>query len=393
MQRVAKLIDRLVGTDVVLGASVTLFKERDITSIYCAGSTGVGPHDSKFNENTKIRVASISKLAVALAILRLVDMDMVTICDDVSGFLGFPLRHPNWPNHRISIADVLCHRSGVRDVDDYKGLIQHRLSDYFSTLSPNWVMDAISTNQQCYANFNSGILAQVIENISSMRFDHAVKELLFRPLGLDCGFSEFGDPHKVKNWSPIFRRVGQNWIVQCDENGPNSEQPVLHKDNHLFIEDYKIGTNGLVFSPQGGLRASMVDVAELGMVLSGANEFLSNRLRKQMMEIRPEDDRQDGVRLASKGERIFKETGLGIQILVPGVDCPVPKLSTLLIGHAGYAYGFFGGVWIDPISQSGFSWCVNGSKAVPDVGKHSNFTFVEESVMGACAQELGLVYP
>ncbi len=391
MKIVPELFDRLVRNSAVLGATATLFKEGDITSSYCAGSTGASPGDGKFSENTRVRVASISKLAVALTILRLVDMGRVSIDDDVSGFLGFSLRHPNWPKHRITIADVLYHRSGVRDVDDYKGLLHHKLSDYFSTRSPNWVMDANFAGQPCYANFNSAILAQVIENISSMRFDCAVKELLLRPLGLECGFSEFGDPLTVANWSPIYRKIGRNWVIQCDGSGPRSEQPILHKDNYLSVEDYKIGTNGLVFSPQGGLRASMADIAKLGMVLSGATKFLSNGLRKQMLAIRPKGDRQNGVRWTSPGERAVNETGLGVQILVPGGDCPVANLNKLLAGHAGHAYGFFGGVWVDPLSQSGFSWCVNGTRAVPDAGKHSNFTFIEESVMGACAQELGLV--
>ena len=61
-----------------------------------AGGRPVGPDDP-------VRIASISKLVVALGVLRLVEAGRLDLDRDVSEYLGWRLRHPGYPDRPIRL--------------------------------------------------------------------------------------------------------------------------------------------------------------------------------------------------------------------------------------------------------------------------------------------------
>ena len=65
--------------------------------------------------NDPVRIASISKLIMALATLRLVDEGKIDLDADVSDYLGFKVRSPNFPDTPVTLAQLLSHRAGLRD--------------------------------------------------------------------------------------------------------------------------------------------------------------------------------------------------------------------------------------------------------------------------------------
>ena len=62
-----------------------------------------------------VRVASISKLIVALGVMRLVDQGRVSLDEDVSNYLGWELRNPAFPGTPITLRMLLSHRSSLDD--------------------------------------------------------------------------------------------------------------------------------------------------------------------------------------------------------------------------------------------------------------------------------------
>ena len=67
----------------------------------------------------KMRVASISKLVVAIGVMRLVEQEKADLDADVSGYLGWTLRNPNHPTQIITLRQLLSHTSSVRDAGKY----------------------------------------------------------------------------------------------------------------------------------------------------------------------------------------------------------------------------------------------------------------------------------
>ncbi len=63
--------------------------------------------------NDPVRIASISKLIMALAALRLMDEGKVDLDRDVSDYLGWQLRSPYHPRSPVTLYDLLAHRAGL----------------------------------------------------------------------------------------------------------------------------------------------------------------------------------------------------------------------------------------------------------------------------------------
>src|SRR5687768_11514249 len=66
-----------------------------------------------------VRIASITKLHVALGVMRLVELGKLDLDEDVSGHLGWTLRNPAFPDRPITLRLVLSHRSSLRDGISY----------------------------------------------------------------------------------------------------------------------------------------------------------------------------------------------------------------------------------------------------------------------------------
>jgi CubicO group peptidase (beta-lactamase class C family) len=64
------------------------------------------------------RVASVTKLVVAIGVMKLVEAGLLDLDRDVSGYLGWRLRNPSFPDQPISLRKLLSHTSSVREHDD-----------------------------------------------------------------------------------------------------------------------------------------------------------------------------------------------------------------------------------------------------------------------------------
>ena len=78
------------------------------------------PANSKpANAVTMYRLASISKLVTTLGVMKLVEDGKLTLDADVSDYLGYRLRNPNFPSEPISLRMLLSHTSSLTDEAGY----------------------------------------------------------------------------------------------------------------------------------------------------------------------------------------------------------------------------------------------------------------------------------
>jgi CubicO group peptidase (beta-lactamase class C family) len=78
------------------------------------------PADSKpANDATMYRMASISKLVTTLGVMKLVEDGKLALDADVSEYLGYKLRNPNFPADPITLRMLLSHTSSLRDDAGY----------------------------------------------------------------------------------------------------------------------------------------------------------------------------------------------------------------------------------------------------------------------------------
>jgi CubicO group peptidase (beta-lactamase class C family) len=334
--------------------------------------------------DTPMRVASISKIATTLVVMKLVEERRLSLDADIADILGPWARNPAFAEP-IRVRGLLSHTSSMRDGEVYWAGIGERIADFFTPGAAHWEGGAHWDRAQgpgrffTYCNLGFGILATVVERITGERFDLVAHETLLGPLGLEAGFNwSESDREFIARGSPVWRRGDAGWEAQADDPLP-AGAVYLNPDNRP-LADYHPGENGALFSPQGGLRASAEDLAELGLVLirGGAPAFRSPVVDRMLAS----PWRFDGAN-GETGNGLWRAYGLGLQIIEPGASSPIENQRRALVGHSGDAYGLRGGLWLDLTAKNGFVFLFNGGPQDENRkrGARSAFSRPEEVAM------------
>ena len=124
-----------------------------------------------------------------------------------------------------------------------------------------------SSDYFSYANINFGIAGTLIERLSNRRFDIFCREEIFEPLEMTSSFN-IQDLPNINNVAVLYRKSGQKWDPQADNYLGIMPEP---RDLSAYI----IGTNGVIFGPQGGLRTSANDLSKFMRMMMNGGEFNS----------------------------------------------------------------------------------------------------------------------
>jgi CubicO group peptidase (beta-lactamase class C family) len=327
-----------------------------------------------------VRIASVSKLVVALGVLRLVEQGRLNLDEDVSAKLGWQLRNPAFPDRAITLRQLLSHRSSIQDEIDYVVPLGRELR---TEMGKSEAFDARHAPGSFfrYSNLNFPIVASVMERTTGERFDRLIDRLVMDPLGLDACF----------NWTTCSDAALARAVVLYDDDGSilrddlAGKQPdcpvVAAADGSCDLSRYMLGANGALFSPQGGMRISARDLATVGQLLLNkgrhrGQRFLSEASIAEM--VRP-DWRFDGSNgVTEKG--FYCGYGLAVQSLpVPVRGCRDNLFGDgrQVVGHAGEAYRVRSGMWIDQSRGVGIAYFAANNGKEPPHGS-SEYRAIEE---------------
>ena len=327
-----------------------------------------------------VRVASISKLVVGIAVMRLVEQHRLALDADVSRWLGWRLRNPAFPDVPVTLRLLLSHRSSLADGIDYVLPLDAALRDALADPAV-WDAGHAPGGFFRYANIGFPVIAAVMERATGERFDRLMRRLVFAPLGIDACYNWAGCSPAFAARAVVLYRAGKP--VKDDHHGAAPACPVQPaRDGRCDLGVWRAGVNGAIFAPQGGLRISPRGLATIGRLLLG-------------------DGRVDGVRLLSRGsvaalERplwtfdgtngdsgggFYCRYGLAVTVLATAAsgcrDDPFGDGRPRL-GHAGEAYGLRSGLWIDRAAGTGVAYYATDVPETP--GARSAFTAVEEEL-------------
>jgi hypothetical protein len=148
---------------------------------------------------------------------------------------------------------------------------------------------------------------------------------------------------------------------------PAPEQP------NLSLADYRLGENGFVFSPQGGLRLSLSDMDRLAQLFAAKGRWrgkalVSAKALEAMIQPVWRFDRALANGLTDGG--VLRAYGLGTEMSsqTPGQDGDqfFGQASVDWRGHLGDAYGWLTGLFWNVKDGSSLVWAVNGT---PETGR------------------------
>lgn len=301
-----------------------------------------------FRTDAPMRVASVSKMAAALAACRLAEHSPVDLYADVRGLFDPPLVHPDHPALSIALSHLLSHRAGLHDPNVYWMAAPGRTEGLFT--EDMWSREtwAVPGRGFRYSNFGYGLAGAVFEKMTGERFDLLAAREVLVPLGLDAGFNWSGVSRakRLRGATLYSREDDGGWQVTVD--GPDNlegREPAVLKAGGFQLSDYVPGTNGTLFSPQGGLRASLEDLAVLARA---AAQAMPEPLWTYDPTV-PNGDSEAGY---------FQSFRLGIQFHAADVS-PVPGVA--LAGHHGEAYGLYSGAFHAPALDAEIAFAVTGT--------------------------------
>ncbi len=299
-----------------------------------------------------MRIASISKMVTAAEVVRLAQRKQLLLDQDVSSLLGFELRNPAFPSQAITLRQLLNHTSSVIDGDQY-WLPWPQIIDATTTSTHRFDSDHRPGSFFRYCNFNYVLLGQILERVSSQRFDRLMQQDQFQPQSLVAGYNwrttQPFDPARVVT---LYRRQAEGqpwdpagpWISKVDAFG--GALPTVNGD----LAQYRIGTNGSVFSPHGGLRISLPDLARW---FSRLDRRTFAAMRAAQVVLRADGSNGDSER------GFYRDFGLGMH------SRDLPGFGTVW-GHFGEAYGLRAAVLRDPASRRVWAYAITGYGDDPD---------------------------
>jgi CubicO group peptidase (beta-lactamase class C family) len=229
--------------------------------------------------DTNFRIASISKILTAEAVLKLVDQGLLQLDEPIVGpiadTIGLTLFDERARN--ITIRQLLSHTSGISNFLKifFEAGFYDQMSMLTETLGQSLATEPGSTFK--YSNVNFVLLGKAIELATGISYQDAVKELVLNPLGLNS-----------------FRMVGTY------EFGPND---ALHavSGNRTYMEQ---------LGPAGAWVATATDVAKM-IASINARSPSPHVLSKESMKLMITPATPQGV-------TTLWDYGLGLRLFVSG---------------------------------------------------------------------------
>lgn len=400
-ERLREIVERhrLMGASVLLvrGGELSHEAQHGLKRLALPGQDLAPVLDAR----TLFRVASISKLVVAVAAMRLVEQGLLDLDEDLGRYLDFSPRHPNFQAQRLSARMLLSHRASLSDGAGYGASdgvsVRKRLA------SPKAWLPAMPGSRFGYSNLGFVLLGTVMEAASGQRFDLLMEELLLKPLGITGGYNAARlAPEQLEQVATLYRKridtaQGEQWLP----DGPWQAQAddfLAQPPTATALLGYRPGSNAAQFSPQGGLRISLRDLSKLMRMLIDQGRWQGQALLKpaSVAQLLTEQWRYDPQQPNgdSLGD-LFQSWALGMQHFIdrsaPGSGDRLRGTGGLQAhGHLGFAYGLQAGFFFNAAQRWGMIYAINGVSFDPDrhKGRYSSFSIWEEALLDLMCADL-----
>ena len=191
-------VDRLVSDGLaaasIPGAAIAITRGTQVVHVRGYGHDA---NDAPVTENSRFRIASLSKSFTSLAVLQLVDAGRLSLDDPVVAHLPeFRLADPRGAD--ITVRQLLDQTSGLadREVPDLSRPQPSTLAEATTSLSSAHLVAAPGT-QFNYHNPNYQVAARLVEVLSGQPFDTYLREHVFRPAGMAASLTSYFDNQPV----------------------------------------------------------------------------------------------------------------------------------------------------------------------------------------------------
>ena len=322
-------LEQLMKEHPVMGLSVAVVKDGKVVHTQALG----WKEERKVPLQTSdlFRIASISKSFIATALLQLVEKNQLSLEADVSELVGFPIRNPKFPDTIITLGMLLSHTSSINDQEGYFTLDAIHPNKNGSWAKAYNTYEPGMGYQYCNLNFN--LAGAILEKVSGIRIDQYIKKNILDPLKIYGGYNV--DQLDSDRFAKIY--------VYNRRQSKFNYTPEAYAPKKVEDSNYILGYSTPSFSPTGGMKISVPDLAKYMIMHMNSGNFESVQILTEQSSQRMQTPVFEG-----------KNYGMGLRqttTLLPDI---------LLKGHTGSAYGLYSGMFFNPKENYGFVVVSNG---------------------------------
>lgn len=303
---------RIINRNHILGSACLLSNGEDTSMIFSSLDQPMHHAD----KDTFFRVASITKMAVALLSLKLCEEGLFSLDAPVSDYL--PNANDISSLVGVTLRRILSHTSGLDDPEDLESALYKK-----QTFRDVLLRDGIRIHEPgtafLYSNLAFGLIGSMVEYVTGKDVESVFREKLFQPLGMKATLDPTTLPYE--KIMPISRvlpyHAGNDTVIIPLRRTPVTDPDPMHHFGYTA----------------GGLYADVNSIRILLETITGRgkgylNESLGNELCRQ----------QSAYGTDCPG----LDYGLGLFIISD------PNLSEgRILGHQGFAYGCVDGAFVD----------------------------------------------
>ena len=320
-----------------VGAALVLALPGGAQETFCFGHARLKPR-IPVTESTCFRIASVSKLVMSFGALSLMETGQLDLDRDISGYLGYPVRHPRYPDIPVTMRMLLTHTAALTDDGPYGTRGMESGTTLRSLLGDPACWRGSAPGQSFhYSNLGAGAAGCVLEQAANMPFDDIMQACVFDPLGIRASYDprrimppqDLADGYSVRGFLPPVRKYDAAFLAARPKETFDPER------------DYLIAAGRMITDSHGMERLLRLLASKDGMgVLSPASLDM----------MRSDQCGLPGIAAAGRGlNAAFLED------VFPGFS-PV--------GHQGVAYGMCAELFADPERGCGVGVMTSGVRLV-----------------------------
>jgi len=320
------------------GMAVGIVKNHELVFARSYGTANI-EEDVPYYRRTLSRIASVSKLFTSVALMQLVESGQVDLDGDVNDYMPFSVRHPDYPNIKITPRMLMTHTTGIQPADEtledqltvWNADSPIPLADYiegYITPGGAYYSDAHwewwpPGTAFTYAGENTGISGIIIETVTGQNLDDYVRQHIYSPLKMpDSSFHLEG-----LDFDQIALPYGNNFWWRDDFE--------YQAFDHYTLPNY----------PASNMRSNVMELARFMLAIINGGELDGERILKagtvqEMLTSQiPNIDPEQCLEFNTNGD-------LG---------------SFEVIGHGGFSLGYCTNFWFRKTDGVGVLLLSNGA--------------------------------
>jgi len=330
------------------GVSVAAIEDGFVTQ---SGAWGWAVKDKReMTPDTKIRIASISKVVVGMAAMAMAEDGLVDLDAPLSDYWGEEVSNP-YGKGQPSVRTLMTHTSSIKNLETTRGL--SKLKGLLRSKSSWRNMEPGNGGYWYYSNFGLCVLGTTLELASGQILDDYLQSRLLEPIGAEGSF--YGGRLEEDQLAMLYQPSAVGRTV---------------KEQHGVGPYTEIGKSAALFP--GGFTVSAVDLAKLVSVLANDGFYkqpvclytlvTDTETGEEIEVAEPIPGKYKEVRLLTEASVSDMETPrftVEQEDYSPFEQCLILRRQEDVLGqeavyyHTGSAYGVFSLMTYNPETKNG----------------------------------------